>query len=145
MDRLRLAALDAEDLQVVSAHVQDAVMIVGDIRYMPREQKAVFVMNRFVWDKARDKRSRQHERRRTALSVSRVLDMKVSGIRQDTRDTVLELLAVTFEETDAPAGRIRLTFAGGAALVLTVECIEVQMADLGAAWSTPNLPSHELD
>lgn len=145
MDRLRLAALDAEDLQVVSAHVQDAVMIVGDIRYMPREQKAVFVMNRFVWDKAPDKRSRQHERRRTALSVSRVLDMKVSGIRQDARDSVLELLAVTFEETDAPAGRIRLTFAGGAALVLTVECIEVQMADLGAAWSTPNLPSHNLD
>ncbi|SHL58572.1 DUF2948 family protein [Roseibium suaedae] len=145
MDRLRLTALDAEDLQVVSAHVQDAVMIVGDIRYMPREQKAVFVMNRFVWDKAADKRSRQHERRRSALSVSRVLDMKVSGIRQDARENVLELLAVTFEEQDAPAGRIRLDFAGGAALALTVECIEVQMSDLGAAWSTPNLPSHDLD
>ena len=145
MDRLRLAALDAEDLQVISAHVQDAVLIVGDIRYLPKEQKAVFVMNRFVWDKAADKRSGQHERRRTALSVARVRDMKVSGIRQDAKENVLELLAVTFEEQDAPAGTIRLDFAGGAALVLTVECIEVQMADLGAAWSTPNLPSHDLD
>jgi hypothetical protein len=145
MDQLKLAALDAEDLQVVSAHLQDAVLMVGDIRFLPKEKKAVFAMNRFVWDKKADKRSKEHERRRAALSVSRVLSMKATGIRQDAKGAVLELLAVTFEETDAPAGRLRLDFAGGGVVMLEVECIEVQLADLGAAWSTPNLPAHNLD
>jgi hypothetical protein len=145
MERLKLAALDAEDLEVLSAHLQDAVLTVGDIRYMPKANKAVFAVNRFVWDKPADKRSGAHERRRAALAVSRVRSMKASNIRQDAKSAVLELLAVRFEEDAAPAGRIRLDFAGGGTLLLEVECIEVQLADLGAAWSTQNLPQHDLD
>jgi len=144
MDQLKLAALDEEDLQVLSAHLQDAVLTVADIRYLPKEKKAVFVMNRFVWDKEADKRSKEHERRRSALAVSRVSAMKAQNIRQNARDTVLELLAVTFTPAEAPSGRIELAFAGGASLSLDVECIEVQLSDLGAAWSTPNVPQHDL-
>lgn len=144
MDQLKLAALDQEDLQVISAHLQDAVMTVADIRYLPKEQKAVFVVNRFVWDKEADKRTKEHERRRSALAIGRVLSMKAQGIRQNARGTVLELLAVTFEAGEEPSGTIQLAFAGGASLALTVECIEAQLADLGAAWSTPNLPQHDL-
>ncbi|WP_353889631.1 DUF2948 family protein [uncultured Roseibium sp.] len=145
MDQLKLAALDVEDLEVVSAHIQDAVLTVGDIRFLPKEQRAIFAMNRFVWDKAADKRTKEHERRRAALAVSQVSSMKAVGIRQDAKAAVLELLAVTFEETEAPAGRVRLDFAGGGVLLLEVGCIEVQLSDLGSAWGTPNLPTHELD
>lgn len=145
MDQLKLAALDAEDLEVLSAHLQDAVLTVGDIRYLPKERKAIFVVNRFVWDKAADKRSGEHERRRAALAVTQVSAMKASRIRQDAKGAVLELLAVTFEEGDAPAGRIKLEFAGGGTVLLEVDCIEAQLADLGAAWSTPNRPAHDLD
>ncbi|GAA0777559.1 DUF2948 family protein [Roseibium denhamense] len=144
MDQLKLSALDEEDLQVLSAHVQDAVLTVADIRFLPKEQKAVFVMNRFVWDKNADKRSKQHERRRSALSFSQVTAMKAQNIRQDAKAEVLELLAVTFSAKDAPSGEILLAFAGGGSLRLTVDCIEAQLADLGAAWATPNLPSHDL-
>ena len=144
MDQLKLAALDQEDLEVLSAHLQDAVMTVADIRYLPKEKKAVFVMNRFVWDKEADKRSKEHERRRAALSFARVTSMKVQNIQQEARGAVLELLAVTFEPGEDPSGRIQLAFAGGASLMLEVECIEAQLADLGAAWSTPNLPQHDL-
>lgn len=55
---------------------------------------------------------------------------------------MLNLLAITFEAGDAPSGTIVLTFSGGAALRLEVECIEAQLADLGAAWETPSRPSH---
>jgi hypothetical protein len=144
MDQLKLAALDQEDLEVLSAHLQDAVLTVADIRYLPKERKAVFVMNRFVWDKEPDKRSKEHERRRSALSFAQVSAMKVQNINQRARGAVLELLAVTFEPGDEPSGRILLAFAGGASLELSVECIEAQLADLGAAWSTPNLPQHDL-
>ncbi|MET1414374.1 DUF2948 family protein [Roseibium sp. HPY-6] len=144
MDQLKLAALDQEDLQVLSAHLQDAVMTVADIRYLPKEQKAVFVVNRFVWDKEADKRTKEHERRRSALAIGRVLNMKAQGIRQNAKGMVLELLAVTFEAGEEPSGTIQLAFAGGASVALTVECIEAQLADLGAAWATPNLPQHDL-
>mgnify|MGYP002651451977 CR=1 FL=1 len=145
MDQLKLAALDEEDLQVLSAHVQDAVITIADIRYLPKEKRAVFVMNRFVWDKKADKRSKEHERRRSAFAVSRVIGMKSQKIQQDAKDVVLELLAVTFKPAeDAPAGQIELAFSGGSSIQLDVECIEAQLSDLGAAWSTPNLPQHDL-
>lgn len=145
MDQLKLAALDREDLEVLSAHLQDAVLTVADIRYLPKEKKAVFIMNRFVWDKEADKRSKEHERRRAALAFSQVKAMKAQNIRQDAKGAVLELLAVTFEPSEEPSGQIQLAFAGGASLMLDVDCIEAQLSDLGAAWSTPNLPRHDLD
>ena len=146
MDHVKLAALDQEDLAVVSAHVQDAVLTVGDIRYLPQEGKAVFVMNRFAWDKPADPRSRTHERRRAALAFSRVSAMKAAGVRQTAKDAVLSLLAVQFHQAgEGPDGEVVLTFSGGGSIALTVECIEAQLADLGAAWGTPNLPQHPLD
>ncbi|NBN78655.1 DUF2948 family protein [Microvirga tunisiensis] len=153
MDRVKLAALDQEDLAIVSAHVQDAVLLVGDIRYLPQEGKAVFVMNRFVWDKPKDPKSGTHERRRAALAFSRVRAMKSAGIRQTAKDAVLSLLAVSFRpepgraegEEAGPDGEVLLTFSGGGTIALHVECIEAQLADLGAAWSTANRPEHPLD
>lgn len=144
MDQLKLAALDQEDLEVLSAHIQDAVLTVADIRFLPKEKKAVFVMNRFVWDKKADKRSKEHERRRSALAFTQVADMKAQNIRQDAKGLVLELLAVTFEKGEDPSGTIQLAFAGGSSIALQVECIEAQLSDLGAAWATPNLPQHDL-
>lgn len=145
MDQLKLAALDTEDLEVLSAHLQDAVLTVGDIRYLPRENKAIIAVNRFVWDKAADKRTKEHERRRAALAIAQVRSMKAAGIRQDAKGAILELLAVTFVEGEAPSGQIRFEFAGGGTVVLDVDCIEAQLADLGAAWGTPNKPAHDLD
>lgn len=144
MDQLKLAALDQEDLQVLSAHLQDAVLTVADIRYLPKERKAVFILNRFVWDKEADRRTKEHERRRSALAIAQVTGMKVQNIRQEAKGMVLELLAVTFETGEDPSGTIQLAFAGGASIALDVECIEAQLSDLGAAWSTPNLPQHDL-
>ncbi len=142
MTQLKLAALDEDDLAVVSAHTQDAVMMVGDIRFLSKEQKAIFVMNRFVWD---GEAGAENERRRAALSFARVRSMRSSGIPQTMRDTVLELLAIRFEADESPAGTVLLEFAGGGVVALDVECIEARLTDLGAAWSTANRPSHDLD
>ena len=52
MNLLKLAALDEDDLSVISAHLQDAVVRIGDIRYLPGEQRFVLVANRFDWQGA---------------------------------------------------------------------------------------------
>lgn len=140
---LKLLALDEEDLAVLSAHSQDAVMKVGDLTYLPRENRFAVVMNRFIWEKA-DGRRKTYERRRTALVFDRVKAVSTSHLRRECRDAVLDLLAIGFEETEAPAGYILLVFAGGAAIRLEVECIEARLADLGTAWATQAMPRHEL-
>ena len=145
MQQLKLAALDEEDLSVISAQVQDAVLKVGDIRYYPADRHLVLAMNRFAWDGEGSGARTSNERRRSALSFARAERPRAQNIRQDAKDTVLSLLAVNFVAAEEPAGRIDLVFAGGATLSFDVECIEAQLADLGAAWATEHRPSHETD
>jgi hypothetical protein len=142
-DRLKLMALDEEDLAVISAHVQDAVLKVGDLLYLPKESRFAVAMNRFIWEKALDGKRRDYERRRAALTFDRVRSVKASKIRRDRPDAVLELLAIGFEASDAPAGFVTLYFAGGGAIRLEVEVVEARLADLGAAWATAARPDHE--
>jgi hypothetical protein len=143
-DLIRIAAIDEEDLAVVSAHVQDAVLKVADLVYLPREKRFAVGMNRFTWENTEGRRRRTYERRRAALTFDRVISAKASRIDRDRPDAVLELLAVNFEATDPPAGVVTLVFAGGGAVRLTVEVIEVRLADLGPAWETAAKPRHDL-
>lgn len=143
-DRLKLAALDEEDLAVLSAHVQDAVLKVADMAYLPKESRFVIAMNRFIWERA-DGEQDDYERRRAALTFDRVLSAKTSRIRRDQGDAVLNLLAVEFDPASPPGGAIELIFAGGGAVRLEVECIEARLADLGAAWATAAKPEHDIE
>jgi hypothetical protein len=143
-DQLKLAAVDEEDLSVLSAFVQDAVLKVGDMVYLPKERRFALAMNRFTWEKAEDGARRDFERRRAALTFDRVLAVRTSGIDRTQSGKVLELLAVRFEATDAPEGKVTLVFAGSALVEIAVEVIEVRLADLGAAWATHARPNHPL-
>ena len=70
-------------------------------------------------------------RRRAALRFDRVLSCKCKQVTPTGKDKVLNLLAVEFEASDTPAGVVTLVFSGGAALRLEVECLEVELVDLG--------------
>lgn len=142
MKRLKLIALDAEDLAVISAHCQDAVMKTGDVNFLPAEKRFVITMNRFVWEEA-EKRGKQFERRRSVLHFERVERVSALGVDRKNKERVLDLLAVTFNETAAPAGTIELAFAGGATVRLEVECVEAQLTDMAAAWEAGSRPNHE--
>jgi len=142
---LKLAAIDEEDLAVVSAYAQDAVLKVEDIAYLPAQNRFALAMNRFGWERADEKR-RNYERRRSALVFDRVRAVRTTGIDRDRPDDVLELLAITFAASDTPPdGTIEILFAGDAGIRLDVECIETRLADLGAAWATGLKPWHALD
>ena len=145
-DLLKLTALDAEDLGILSAHLQDAVLLVGGMKYLPGEKRFAAVINRFDWHGAANSgKGKSYERRRAGLRFDRVLSVKAQNVRQGTDDAVLELLAIEFTPTDEPAGHITLVFAGGGAIRLEVECIEAAAADLGPAWETASKPEHALD
>ncbi len=147
MKDLKLIALDAEDLAVLSAHLQDAVLQVGDMAYLARERRFALVANRFDWDDALREKARREpfRRRRAGLRLERVLGAKVSGIDLADRSAPLAVLALTFEPDDLPKGTITLRFSGGGAVRLDVECIEAELEDLGAAWVTRHKPEHADD
>lgn len=144
MENLKLVALDREDIEIISAHLQDAVVKSADIRWRPAEKRLVVGLNRFDWESAH-RESPEFRRRRAALRFDRVSACKCRNCTATQKEQVLNLLAVSFEETDQPAGVITLTFSGGAALRLEVECLEAELADLGPVWGTGCCPEHAVD
>ena len=140
MDMLKLVALDTDDLEVVSTHVQDSIVKVDDILWRPAEKRVVVVVNRFDWENAQS--GAQYRRRLAALRFERVNAFKARNVKPSDKDRVLNLLTVEFEGSDAPAGRVTFIFSGGAALQLEVECLECELADLGPVWATAACPAH---
>jgi DUF2948 family protein len=143
MDQLKFVALDAEDLQVVSTHLQDAVAKAADLRWRPQEKRVVLGLNRFDWEAAQCARP-EYRRRQAALRFERVLSCKCRDLDPSGKDAVLNLLAVEFSETDAPSGVVTISFSGGATLRLEVECLEAELADLGPAWAAASCPAHPV-
>ena len=133
---LRLAALDAEDLAIVSTHLQDATVRVGDMAFLPASRRFALVAARFDWLGAG---RGPCERCSTGLHFERVSSVKRIGFDQHA-GTVLNLLAIVFLPGDAPSGIVMLSFSGGAALRLDVECLEAAMSDLGPRWTVDGKP-----
>lgn len=128
---LKLIALDADDLAVISAHVQDARVQAADIIWRQGEKRLVVGMSRLDWEQTL---AGQTTPRRliAALRFDRVLSCKSRNIDPGTADTPLELVGIEFHGGDAPSGSAVLLFNHGGALRLDVECLECQLTDLGA-------------
>ena len=141
-DQLRLIALDEQDLEVVSSHLQDAVVRVGEMAYLPSQKRFAAILNRFNWEKATKTAANENERRRTALRFDRVLGAQIKSLRPSASDRVLSLLAVHFEPSEHPSGYVTITFSGDASIRLHVECIEAELTDLGPAWKARSKPRH---
>ncbi len=141
MAALTLAAEDAEDLAVMSAALQDAVALVGDLVWLPKSQRFAGVFNRFKWEETGDRRVRAR------LHFDRVLSARSRHVRLDERDAVVCLLAIRFEPAPAsdPSGIVELVLAGGGTIRLEVECIDAGLADLGDAWPARARPNHDSD
>lgn len=140
MKDLRLTALDAQDLEVISAHMQDAVVRVGNMQFLPGPKKFILEANRFDWLHAAE--TGEPTRKRALLQFARVGAVKAKAIPQGEADYALDLLAIAFEPEASPSGAILLSFAGGGTIRLAVECIEAQLADVSGAWAAQSMPKH---
>ena len=144
MEPVKFVALDRDDLEVVSTHLQDALVKVADIAWRPREKRLVVSLRRFDWLSAEAVKP-ELRRCHSALRFERVNSCKCRSVNPAGKDAVLNLLAVEFAQTDAPAGVVTLTFSGGAVLRLDVECLEAELVDLGPYWPAAERPVHAED
>jgi len=150
MSDLKLVALDSEDLDVISAHLQDAVIKVGDIAYLANERRFAALMNRFNWAGALEEHANADgtvTRHRTALRIESVLRAQTQRLDLKRKDQVLSLLAIQYEQLDKddPGGHITLVFSGASAIRLEVEYIEMELRDLGGVWAASSKPKHAAD
>src|SRR5262249_33883 len=145
MEPVKFVALDKEDLEVVSTHLQDAQVKVADVHWRPAEKRLVLAVDRFDWPAAVCSQEPELRRCPSALAFRRVRACKGKPVNPASKDTVLNLLAVEFDGSDAPAGVVTLFFSGGATLRLEVECLECELADLGPVRMATARPTHQDD
>ena len=146
MARLKLAAGDAEDLEVLSARLQDAVFKLKDASWQPKKRRFAVVVNRLRWEEGGKTRVR------AGLHFDGVLKVQSHKVKLGADEAVVAILALRFtpnksEESGSedPGGLIEIVLAGGGAFRLTVECIDGELADMTAAWAAIGTPDHEAD
>jgi hypothetical protein len=130
MAQRRLVALDEDDLAVISAHVQDALVVGSDIIWRQSEKRLVVGMRR---PDCEQRLTGECEPRTliSALRFDRVLSCKSRGIDMNAADLALTLVGIEFHPANEPGGNALLLFANGGVLRLDVECLECELADLG--------------
>ncbi len=126
--QLKLIALDADDLAVISAHVQDARVQTSDIIWRQGEKRLVVGMSRLDWEQTLAGEAAPR-RLIAALRFDRVLACKSRNIASG--EAALELIGIEFHPGTAPGGSAVLLFSHGAALRLDLECLECELTDLG--------------
>ena len=138
---VHLIAHDPDDLVVISALVQDALVRHADMTYQSTNRRFLLIVSRFRWEAE----SPSRERVRTGLHFNHVLKVQQQGLALYVRDSVAELLAVSFNPDATDRVAITLEFAGGGAVRLTAECIDAEVCDLGPNWNTRQTPDHSDD
>jgi hypothetical protein len=141
---MKIAAADNEDLEILSARLQDATAKLKDIVWLPRQRRFAALFNRYRWEeKARGNGSRV----RAGLYFGGVLAVKSQNIKRGAPEAVVSLLAIKFVPNggEDPGGVIELQLAGGGGFCLTVECIDAELSDFTGPWEARGRPIHDGD
>ena len=139
---LKLIARTEEDLRVVSAHLQDAIVNVNDIANLKKNKILLLQLNRFMWEDVEKGVFRKNKRIRTVLKFENVIKVYSKNIYQDKKDKFLDFLTIETNKMTDNNYEMKILFAGGSIVKVISEVIEVTLDDQGDAWVTKNKPKH---
>ena len=140
---LKLLALNDDDLKVLSAHLQDSVILVKDMIFLKKSRTFLMMVNRFMWEDVERGIFRENKRIRCAVKFENVLEVKSRNISQKKKDKILELLSIDSEVKNNKK-ELLITFAGNNEIILIVEEINILLDDVGLPWKVKHVPKHEL-
>ena len=135
---VRLRARSVEDLSVIAALTQDAVVPIGDIAYLEAERSFVLALSRFRWEDDADKGER--ERVHAGLRFDTVNRVRYRHLDLKDRSQFLSLLTLTYDD-----GIATLHFSGGGTIRLEVDTLNAALEDLGEPWPTRWTPKHDTE
>lgn len=148
---VRLLAQTADDLEVLSALLQDAIVPGEDMAHDRGGRRFVMVVNRFCWDLppvegvTSEDGGPVYERRLCGVQIHNVTAVRQTGMPADRRAALLNLLAIKLDRAEARGARVEWLFSGGAALQFDIDSLSVIAEDIDAGQPTPNRPTHDVD
>ena len=141
---LKLICKNQEDLNVISAYLQDSIVTVKDMTFLKQNKTFVMIVNRFMWEDVEKGVFRQNKRVRCAVKFDDVLKVKSKNINQKNKNKPLEYLAIKFSLTVNETCEIKIFFAGNGVITIISETIDVVMQDLGKPWNVKHIPIHKI-
>ncbi len=141
---LKLIARTEDDLRVVSAHLQDAIVNTSDIANLEKNKIFLMQLNRFMWEDVEKGVFRKNKRIRTILKFENVIKAVSKNINQSKKDKFLDFLTIETNQMPDNNYEMRIVFAGDLIIKITSEVIEVTLDDQGEAWETKNTPKHKV-
>jgi len=143
-NRLRLIGKNQDDLKVISAYLQDSIVIVRDIAFLKKNMTFIMIVNRFMWEDVEKGVFRQNKRIRCAVKFEEVLKVKSQNINQRNKNKPLEYLATKCSLVFDKTYEINIFFAGDSIITIISEAIEVVMYDIGKPWDVKHMPIHKI-
>ena len=141
---LKLLGKNQEDLKVISAYLQDSILIIRDIVFLKQNRTFVIIVNRFMWEDVEKGVFRQNKRIRCAVKFEEVIKVESKNINQKNKNRPLECLAIKCSSIFDETYKIKIFFAGGSIITVISEVIEVALRDLGKPWSVKHIPIHKI-
>ena len=141
---LKLVCKNQEDLNVISAYLQDSIVTSKDIKFLKKNRTFIMILNRFMWEDVEKGIFRESKRIRCAIKFEHILLVKSKRINQKNKNKPLGCLAIKSEKLSSNNYDIKILFSGDSVISLVSEVLEVYMQDLGKAWNVKRIPVHKI-
>ena len=139
---LKLIAKTVDDLKVISAHLQDSIVLSSEIAHLKKNRIILMQLNRFMWEDVEKGVFRRNKRIRTILKIENVLSVISKNINQKKKDFFLDFLTIETKQMTDKTYEMNLIFSGNSIIKINAEVIEVFLDDQGLPWDSKNKPTH---
>ena len=143
-NNLKIIGKNQEDLKVISAYLQDSIVVVKDMVFLKQNRIFVIIVNRYMWEDIEKGVFRKHKRTRCALRFGEVIKVKSKNINQKNRNKILECLAIKCRLFIDENYEIKIFFSGNSLITIMTETIDVVVHDLGRPWNVKHAPLHKI-
>ena len=141
---LKLIAHSEEDLRVISAHLQDAIVSTKDIAHLKSNRIFLMQLNRFMWEDIEKGVFRKNKRISTFLKFDNVLKVSSKNVIQKNTSRFLDFLTIESNLLDDKSYEINLIFSGDSIIKVNSEVIDVTLDDQGLPWESKTTPKHKF-
>ena len=141
---LKLLGKNQEDLKIISAYLQDSILIVKDIVFLKQNRTFIMIVNRFMWEDVEKGVFRQNKRIRCAVKFEEVIKVESKNINQKNKNKPLECLAIKCSSIFDETYKIKIFFAGNSVISVISEVIDATLQDLGQPWHVKHIPIHKI-
>ena len=133
LNRMKLNAIDTEELKIIATVLQDGLIEVNDVKYLPSIRTFIVMITRFMWEEKIV--NKINNRTKAVLVFEDVLAVHSRNIDQMNKTKVLELLTFNFYYNKSKNIEIELLFNNDATIKLETEVVQAKLEDQGESWT----------